>query len=372
MTIDSTPTSTAPTTAPTRPTRPLVVTADDGLLDDVLRLAAAAGTDVDVAHDAGSARSSWPTVPMVVIGDDQAAGLAHLAPVRRSDVYLVGRHDDDASIWQQAVQLGAERVLFLPADEAWLADRLADVAEGECREALVIGVVGGRGGAGASVFATVLALTASRQVANVMLVDLDPLGGGLDLVLGAERTSGLRWPDLADSRGRLNARSLRTQLPHPHGVTVLSWDRGDPVAASAEALHSVLAAARRACDVVVLDLPRAPDPTLDEALCACASVTVVVPAEVRAVASAARTVARLRRAAQDIRLVSRGSSPSGLRGTDIANALGLPHVAHMPDERSLADQLDRGDTPGVHERGPLVTAARTVLDTLIADHPVAA
>ena len=32
---------------------------------------------------------------------------------------------------------------------------------------------------------------------RVMLVDCDALGGGLDLLLGAEEVQGLRWPDLA-------------------------------------------------------------------------------------------------------------------------------------------------------------------------------
>ena len=45
-----------PTVRPPRPERPLVVTADPDVLDDLLRLAATAGTDVQVAADGGAAR----------------------------------------------------------------------------------------------------------------------------------------------------------------------------------------------------------------------------------------------------------------------------------------------------------------------------
>ena len=66
-------------------------------------------------------------------------------------------------------------------------------------------MIAGRGGAGASVFATALAQTA----ADALLVDADPCGGGIDLVLGCERETGLRWPDLTLQGGRLSYTALR-------------------------------------------------------------------------------------------------------------------------------------------------------------------
>ncbi|WP_205856537.1 septum site-determining protein Ssd [Phytoactinopolyspora endophytica] len=352
--------------------RPLVVTADDALLDDLLRLAAAAGTDVDVAHDPGSARAVWASVPIVIVGADQAEGLAHLAPTRRHSVYLVSRDRTDPAAWRSAVDLGAERVAVLPDDESWLADRLADATEGETGNALVAGVIGGRGGAGASVLATALSVTACRRGLSTMLVDLDPIGGGLDLAIGAEETVGLRWPDLAGSRGRLSARALRSELPGRHGLTVLSWDRGDLFAVAAESAQVVLAAAQRACDFVVLDLPRRLDPAAEKAASACLTVLLVVPAEVRAVAAASRVVASLTPLASDLRVVSRGPSRSRLGGPDVAAALDLPLALHMAAERRLTDHLDRGEPPGLHERGPLAVACNQILDDLLFDHQMSA
>ncbi len=354
------------------PPRPLVVTHNDALLDDLLRLAAAASVELELAGRPESARSRWSQVPLVVVGDDEADTLTAMSLPRRPGVLLIGDHDD-ADVWRRGVALGAEQVLFLPDDEPWLAGRFADTAEGGDGEALVVGVMGGRGGAGASVLATGLAVTASRQGMAVILADLDPLGGGLDLVLGAENITGLRWPDLADSKGRLGARALRSELPGRHGLAVLSWDRGDLLTLAPDAADVVLAAARRACDLVVLDLPRWPDPAAEYAIGLCASVLLVVPAEVRAVAAATRVAAGLTTLAADVRVVTRGPSSSGLGGPDVAMALGLPFAMHLPAEPRLGVQLDRGEPPGLDDKGPLVQGCGRLIETLLRDHrPVGA
>lgn len=118
---------------------------------------------------------------------------------------LVGRDQDDSGVWRRAVEIGADHVLMLPDGEQWLVDRIADVAEGIGRPALTVGVLGGRGGAGASTLACALALTSAREGRRTLLVDADPLGGGLDVLLGGEAAEGLRWrrslPPAAGSAG---------------------------------------------------------------------------------------------------------------------------------------------------------------------------
>ena len=54
---------------------PLLVTADGDLLDELLRLAAAGGTEVEVAADPAAARPRWLPAPLVLVGTDQAPGL---------------------------------------------------------------------------------------------------------------------------------------------------------------------------------------------------------------------------------------------------------------------------------------------------------
>lgn len=352
--------------------RPLVITGDDQLLDDVLRLAAAAGSEVEVAHDLAAGRSRWHAAPVILIGHDLAAALASVPPSRRDRVFVVGQslaadEHSNSSLWRYALDLGAERVCLLPADETWLTERLADAAEGELAEAQVVGVIGGRGGAGASVFATALALAGTRQGWTTMLVDLDLWGGGLDLVLGAEDSAGLRWPDLADTRGRLGGRALLAELPARRDLTVVSGDRGDLTAIPVEAARAVLSAGRRASDLVVIDLPRQLDVAGDEALAGCSCVAVVVPTEVRAVAAAARVVAAATTRAADVRLVTRRTSASGVTAADVSAALDLPLSVEIPTEPRIADKLDRGDPPGLDGSGPLSAACDQFLDDMRAD-----
>lgn len=188
-----------------RQNRPLIVTEDAALLDDLLRLCAAAGVEPEVHHGlpgrGGGGGGGCDSAPLVLVGDDAAPRVRGAA--RRRGVLLVGRDQDDPEVWRRAVEIGADHVLRLPDAEAWLVDRIADVAEGAGRQALTVGVIGGRGGAGASTLACALAVTAARGGERAMLVDADPLGGGLDVLLGGESAEGLRWPDFAGSRGRV-------------------------------------------------------------------------------------------------------------------------------------------------------------------------
>lgn len=343
-------------------TRPLVVTSDERILDDLLRLCAAAGAVPDVVPEGGAARPRWSAAPFIIVGSDQAEPLVAAALPRRSGVLLVG-DVNAAATWRAAVGLGAERVVSLPAEESVVIEALADAMDGSGDHALVLGTVGGRGGAGASVLATALALTGVRQGMTVMLIDADPYGGGLDLMLGAENSGGLRWPDLADTRGRVGGATLRDHLPEPHGLTVLSWDRGDVLAVPAEAVRAVVLAARRAWDLVVVDFPRRTDSATEEALACCTCVLLVVPTEVRAIAAAGRVATAIGPVAGDVRVVARGPSPSGLRGADIAEALNVPLAAEVTAEPGLVAALERGEPPGRSGRGPLAS----MCDRILAD-----
>nr|BFE85486.1 hypothetical protein GCM10020093_080870 [Planobispora longispora] len=193
--------------------RPLAITDDHDLLDDLLRVAAAAGAELNVAHLPAHARPYWSHAPMIVVGSDMADALAATGPPPRSRVMLVTRTPDDPDTWRKCVAVGAQAVLELPAAERRLVDEFADVVEPAAGDGLVVCVVGGRGGAGASVLAASLALTASRRELRTLLVDADPLGGGIDLLLGqeeAEEPAGRIW-----SRGRAGSASPRSRRRSP-------------------------------------------------------------------------------------------------------------------------------------------------------------
>ncbi|MGZ4593310.1 MAG: septum site-determining protein Ssd [Kineosporiaceae bacterium] len=350
--------------APVR--RPLLVTADGELLDDLLRLCGAAGVEPDVAHDEAVARQTWSDAPLVVVGCDLAPRLVRARAVRRTGVVLVGLDLDDAGVWDVAVELGADTVVFLPDAQAWLVDRLGEAGDGPTRGGLTVAVLGGRGGAGASTLAAALARVAAGTGVSTMLVDADPIGGGIDMVLGREDASGLRWPDLASAAGRVSAESLRAALPRAGELSVLSCGRGESLQLSVDAVRAVLTAARRSHELVVVDLPRHLDEVAELVLSTATVTLLVVPAEVRATAAAGRIAVGVGLLATDLRAVVRGPAPSGLTGPLVADALGLPLAGWMDAEPDLARALEHGRPPAADGKGPLASFCRALLDDLLA------
>ncbi|BDM73202.1 septum formation initiator [Streptomyces nigrescens] len=333
---------------------PLIITEDERLLDDLLRLCAAAGALPEVAHGLPARKGGWEAAPLVVVGADCAGRLRGAG--RRPGVILAARGTDDQETWRQAVALGAERVLGLPDGERWLVDRIADAVEGDGPPALTVGVIGGRGGAGASTLAAALAVTAARTGRRTMLVDGDPLGGGLDVLLGGEKEKGLRWPAFAESRGRVACGALEESLPRLHSLRVLSWDRGIEVAIPPPAMRAVVSAARRRGGVVVVDLPRRADEATAEALSQVDVGLLLVPTELRAVAAAQRVAAGVQPLLGDLRLVARGTPDRhghGLPPAEIARLMDLPLAGELPWELGLFADLARGLPPGSQARGPL-------------------
>jgi secretion/DNA translocation related CpaE-like protein len=344
-------------------TRPMIVTADLVLLDELLRLCAAAGAEAQVAHDVEAARRHWTEPPLVVVGNDLVLAAARARLPRRKGVVLAGLLVNEEKLWDLAAEIGAESIMPLPAAQGLLLDRLGESTE-DGGGGFTLAVVGGRGGAGASTFAAAVSLTAIAQGLVCTLVDADPLGGGIDLALGGEGTAGLRWSDVATGGGRLSGATLRDALPRIHGMSVLSWDRSDTVSVSPDAMRSVLAAATRANDLVTVDVPRRLDAAAEQALMAADVTLLVVPAEVRAIAAAGRVAASVRRTSTDIRVLVRGPAPSGLTGPLVADALGLPLAGWLAAEPGLDVTLERGQPPTRAPRGPLTVFCRGLLGDL--------
>ena len=243
-------------------------------------------------------------------------------------------------------------VVSLPDEEAWLAERLASVAvvprPGPC-----VGVVGGRGGAGASTLAAALAVTAAA---------------GRTRPARRPRPAGRWHRPAARPRGRARAAVVRPGCGVRSGLRV--------------GAGRVAAAARRRVGAVVRPRPtparvargravgarvgapgvrprrgrpapprgrrgrRSRSPARDPVL-------LVVPAEVRAVAAAGAGRGRGRPA---------GRRPAGGRprpvavaadGPAVARLLGLPLAGWLRPEPGLASPVERGEPPGRSGRGPL-------------------
>jgi len=348
---------------------PLLVTGDEPLLDDLLRLSAAAGVVPDVAHDVAAAQRGWSAAALVLVGADQAAALARIEPPRRPQVQVVARGAVPDGLFRSALALGAEHVAELPLSEAWLVELLTDAGDGAASRGVAVGVVGGSGGAGATVFASALALTLGADRAT-LLVDADPLGAGIDRVLGMESLDGIRWDALHHTTGRLSARSLRDALPRRSGVSVLTWAADRPTGLQAFAMREVLSAGQRGHGALVLDLPRHPDPVIEEVLARLDHVVVVSGVTVPAVTATSRVTARLVGLSATSHLVVRGSG--GVDPTAIGRLLGLPVAVAMPDQRGLDEAIDLGAGPMRSRRGALARAAREVAGRVVLGDGLAA
>jgi secretion/DNA translocation related CpaE-like protein len=338
-------------------TAPLLVTADESLLDELLRLSAAAGTTPEVAHDVPAALRAWSKAPLVLVGDDLAEALARAAPTRRDAVFVVMAPPVHDRVFQTALMLGAESVAELPRSEGWLVERLTDVVDTGPSRGLTLGVLGGSGGSGATTFACALGQVAGRS-GPAVVVDIDPLGPGVDRVLGLDLADGIRWDALGHTTGRLSARALRESLPRRDGVAVLTWYAGpQPRPLQAFAVREALSAARRGHDTVVVDLPRGPEALVDEVASRCDQVLVTVVATVAGVAAAVRTCGRF----PDPRVLGLVLRGSAVDDASVARVVGAPVLARMSDQRGLSESIDLGLGPVRSRRGPLGRAATSVL-----------
>jgi secretion/DNA translocation related CpaE-like protein len=345
------------------PLRPLLVTDDPDLLDEVLRLAADARVEVEVAPDPTAARTRFGAAPLVLVGLGAAPACARARLPRRPGIVLVVAEPVEQPPWDLAEALGAEHIAVLPAAEPWLLDRLVHTA-GAQPPAAVVAVLGGRGGAGTSVLAAGLAVTAARAGLRALLVDADPMGGGADLVLGWEALDGLRWPALSQGTAGITPPALVDALPNRGELAVLSWDRGDLLTVAPDAMEAALDAGRASRDVVVVDLPRRLDDAAVLALGAADQALLLVPAELRACAAAARVAAVAATHTGALTVVVRGPAPGRLKAREIARALGLPLAGTLRPEPELARALERGQPPAGTGKGPLAVLCQRILGGL--------
>ena len=231
--------------------RPLLITADPLLLDEVIRLATAAGVELSVREEPTA--SAWSSAPLVFIGEDALPEAELRALPRRASVIVVRRSDGPGpsvlptptQTWRGAVAVGAEHVAELPDASRWMVDRIAEASDAVSQSGPVISCVPAVGGAGASTIAALLA----RETRG-LLVDLDPFGAAIPV------DGGVRWPDLVDTRGRIPPASLRSALPSVHGVHVLTGTPGERFSIPNEPLGAIIEAGSRGFPCTLLDTPR--------------------------------------------------------------------------------------------------------------------
>lgn len=339
----------------------LAMLTDPDLREEIDRVGAAVG--VRVVHAGGDlvSRKAWSAAAAVVLDEAAAQRCGQAALPRRSRVSVLSSIEAATTTWEAAVAIGAQRVLRMPQQERELVLELAEAAESardDRRRGPAVAVVGGCGGAGASLFAVALAFAA----ADALLLDLDPWGGGLDLVVGGESAPGLRWPDLALQGGRLNWADIRAALPRQHGISVLSGTRRG-YELDAGPVNAIVDAGRRGGVTVVCDLPRRLTEATHVALDNADLVVLVSRCDVRACAASATFAPVLTAINPNLGLVVRGPAPGGLRAVEVADIVGVPLLASMRAASQIPERLEHGGLR-MGRRSPLRSAADAVLGVL--------
>ena len=320
------------------PNLPLLLTTDDSLLDELLRVSSAAGTDLFASDTGPGVAARWASAPVILIGHDAVARVAALGLPRRSDVIVVAPAPggDDSALWRSAVAVGAEHVAFLPEGERWLADRLADACDAPATPATVVAVMSGRGGAGASTYAMLLA---RAYAGESLLIDLDPLSGGLDLRSELDAVAGLRWPDLAAVSGRLSSAALRGALPREGRMAVVSAMAHDPAPVPVEAFASVLDAAIRGGGLTILDTPRDLSAVVRHAWARSDLAVVLAPDDHASLPATRALVDAVTTSGTRVVAVLRRGRDQGAHRDEIEGFLGVAVIAEWRHDRALA----RGD-----------------------------
>jgi len=336
----------------------VLVVASPGEVEDVI-LSATAAQDLraTVVTQLEDVAARWGTAATVFVADEHAARVASRALPHRAGVFVVG--GDEATLTRWSAPLGA-RVIPLPDGAAWLG---AVLDEGSGRAgAPVVAVMGGSGGVGASTLAAGLALAGAQRVTGAALVDVDVLGGGIDLLMGVEQWNGWRWPSLRGAEGYVG--DLSEYLPRVEGVSVLSMARETAADLSREPLAAITQSLRRTHGLVVIDVGRSLTAAAREAVRLATHRYLVVAPGVRAVA-AADQVMRAHRHERVDAVMRQGRGAAGAVPV-VREVLGCEVVARLPNDPGLAPAADRGDPPFRTMKRAYRRACRALIDRTLA------
>ena len=202
-----------------------------------------------------------------------------------------------------------------------------------------VAVFGGCGGAGASTLAAGLARSALHSGRAVVLVDGDPLGGGLETILADDLTSG---------RHRSEAG------PGESGLSLLTCARPDGTPIPPESMGHALSAVAPGAELVIVDLPRTLGDSTRLAAAYATHSLLVAPVAERALVSAHRMLAQLGSLGPRPGLVARLPSRDLLSPQRLAELLRLP----------LSGVLRPGRDRSVVHRGSLDRFCGRFVDSL--------
>ncbi|MCL2091706.1 MAG: pilus assembly protein FlpE [Micrococcales bacterium] len=257
----------------------------------------------------------------------------------------------NTAVQNTAVQNTAAQSTYPSASSSPWSGRLVGPLGGT-----VVGLVGARGGAGATTLAALLAAALAQHTATV-LVDLVG-GAGLDVTLGLEAVPGPRWPDLTGA-GDVAGDQLLAALPRWGRVALVSTDRARPGLPPPD---DVLDRLGEAAGTVLLDLPPCDVLARRAPVGRCDLVVVVAGRDITSVGGAVALRTALGPAAARTGLMASDARRGTLSLAELEQAAGLPLLGRVPYDRSLVQSAERGLLRARRATARIpATLARTVL-----------
>lgn len=243
------------------------------------------GTVKDAIQLLGRQRS--PRVLVVDISNSELplSDINELAEVCEPGVSVVAVGDrNDVGLFRELINHGISDYLVKPLTPSLMQRSLLAAIEGggahsrqTGRLGRIVGVLGCRGGVGATTIATSLAWAiASRRHRRVVLFDLDVQFGSVALSMDLDPVHGLR--DALENPGRIDSLYLdRTLVRHSDTLFVLSAEEGldDLVRADRDAVGLLLHELQSKFHFVFVDLPRQLNPAVQQVLSSATNLVLV-------------------------------------------------------------------------------------------------
>jgi pilus assembly protein CpaE len=257
-------------------------------------------------------------------------------------------HESIAAL-RSAVSAGASGFFVWPTDREQLASAAAacvSVPAPGVRRAIVIGVHGSRGGAGATFVATHLGAALSRAGLDCVLVDADPVFADVTAALGAPSEGVHTFGDLLPLAGELSAQHLGDALwTHRSGLRVLLAPAPQEAGSVAGPdLRRVVQVAAAVVDAVVLHLPRAMGELTCAGIEASDRVLEVLSLDVMCLRAAKRVLESLGPIgeSQQLGFVVNRASRGEITAHDVERVFGARPLAVLANEPAVARAQDHG------------------------------
>ncbi len=298
--------------------------------------------------------------PLVISGDPVASDLSNayrvfVAPdcaeviLSHDEIVLVVVGTTGPETWRYAAKLSANHIAVIPDSREWLVEHLSAPAT---KQGLCVGIIPGAGGAGASLLACGLAFHARQLFNEVVLVDLDEISAGLDILFGIETQSGMRWQDFHTLTGSISGSDILRSLPSRDGVALLTHDESK-TSSNQFSTNIIIEQLRSAAGLVVMDFPRFTNQkAMAEILQQCDIVLVATPATVRGSASTKKAIAAISKHVTNIELVIRNLPGTNLDSLRIAQSLDVPLAGVVNSDPRIVEQIEQGfGVAGIHLGG---------------------